>query len=940
MASLSSAEGDVISWEFRVEPHVATKPSKQLPRNNSYSSFADDESSDSSGSRSSGYSVRGSFPSTERLRISWAVPKKVEDVPLTIDGRSRVGIRDVRSDMTCSVLRRNKGKARGRKDSGEDGIVMRVDYTATCRGVWFPGVATLLGMDLALEAEDCDVSWAPGEDNYWTIVGSAGYTGFSVGPQPKASASRKATEDGASTRVSTSPEKRRDYLAPTRLSTAEPASLSTASLLRAPLPSSPHPDELSFDESPNGTPVSSIGSLATMPSDPERGRSRASSAAREGRPTDSEPEDVVQQRPPKVPITIHLNMNELGPASQNEITIKVIGTIVLRPRESNAATFLASPISSGSTGSDDEQEQSSAVMPIPQFHVLFTEQETISNIVLNESDMLSVDIYNSTGNITDAQSRKTVLQPGGKTKCGSDGGRFALRNASSNRSFLRRQDSTENMRRPASRSRPPSYIQRNASTASFYRERSYSINARSKRDGPLMIPSVSTTVTPLSRKGRLPTEYAVRIQLPAPSGADSEWLEFGLALPEQPAAGGPESAKAASGTEKKRRPPMVEVASASVGGVSVQFETSVAARPDSKLPALGLTFEETSAKEWITWVKIHVGDAGGGNVEIVYVVEDQSLAATPSHTGWKFGAASRPRDEVRLNILLPTFFLPVGLMEVNVESLPSALIFPFDDVLLLMLYTEVECDIISNLDHQQTTSTGSKLLKYSLEEFFYPNLTLTMSSNPASKTSSASSGWRMIGLILCMMPTAMALLAMAEKQAISAGLAQAHESLESCSIALQSPPSLPDPVTIMTTATTTATTTNFVTTTVTSTVYTPSSTQAKWRNKQNSVVNEESRTASTSLTSRQSPINSLPTSILVPTSTTVLPPPSLPLPTSSDETEMADVRDMTFLWPTHLDLPALEIPETARVTISKIWNGVGFVWHLFQKVLHYPLDPP
>ncbi|KAF7793284.1 hypothetical protein EIP86_004395 [Pleurotus ostreatoroseus] len=919
MASLSSAEGDTNSWEFRVEPHVVTKPMKQLTRNNSYNSFADDESSDASDSRSNGYAVRGSFPSTDRLRISWATPRKTEDVPVTIDGRSRVGIRNVKSDITCSVLRRDKGKVRGRRGSSEGGVAMKVDYTATCRGVWFPGVATLLGMDLALDAGDCDVSWAPDGDRYWTVVGTTGYTGFSVGPQPKPS-SQKSVEDAPPIRISpSSPEKQKGSSIPTRLSNAEAASRSTASLLRAPLPSSPHPDELSFDESPHVTPVSSVGSFATLSS--ERGRSRASSAARGGLHTDSEAEEDVAQRPPKVPITIHLNMDELGPPSKNEITISVSGTIMLRPRENSDAMFSTSPISSDSIDSGDDQEVSSAVLPIPQLHVLYTDREAISTILLNESDRLSVDIYNSTGNIADAQSRKTVLQPGSKTKCGADGGRFSLRTAPSNRSFLRRQDSMDSMRRTPSRPRTPSYLPRNTSTSSLYRDRSYSTKPR--RDGPLMIPSVSATIKPLmSDKGNLPTQYAVHLQLPAPSEADSEWLEFGLAQPPVSTSSGPKSLSS-HGKEKEKQPPRVQVASASVDGVPVKFETSAAARPDSKLPALGLTFEETSAKEWITWVKIHVGDTGGGNVQVVYLVHaDEILADLPEPTGWKkLTSKGKSRSQANLDVLLPTFSLPVGNMEVNVESLP-----------------DIEYDVTSNLAHQQTNSSGPRLLKYSLEEFFYPHLTLMMSTETLPKHTPTSSSWRMVGIVLCMMPSLIAILALYEQSATSAALAQAHESLESCSRALQLPVEVPEPVTFTSISTVTTTTTTLTATTLTSTVYATSSAQAKWWNNQNADPTLKSETTSMTSTSRHASANSLPT-ILTPSFTTFYPASSTPSQTS-DETAISDVKDLSFLWPTHLDLPSMPIPEVARVTITKIWDGMGVVWYLFQKVLHYPLDPP
>ena len=157
---------------------------------NSYQNFADDDTSDSSTAGfADGYGIQGSFPSTDRVRVRWAAPMRASEVPETSDGRRRVGIREVKGDMTCVVLDRaySKGKERGRNDEDEsnEGIVMKVEYTATCKGVWFPGVATMLGMDVSLDAKDCEVTWAPDAERKWTVTGGIGFTGYTVGPPPR-----------------------------------------------------------------------------------------------------------------------------------------------------------------------------------------------------------------------------------------------------------------------------------------------------------------------------------------------------------------------------------------------------------------------------------------------------------------------------------------------------------------------------------------------------------------------------------------------------------------------------------------------------------------------------------------------------------------------------------------------------------------------------------
>ncbi|KAJ3553511.1 hypothetical protein NM688_g3572 [Phlebia brevispora] len=102
LASLSSQEGDTTSWDLTADPPV-TRTTKRPGRNNSFNNFADDESSDSSVTTADGYGVQGSFPSTDRIRIRWATPRKAEDVPETSDApQSRHQGRQKRLDVFCA----------------------------------------------------------------------------------------------------------------------------------------------------------------------------------------------------------------------------------------------------------------------------------------------------------------------------------------------------------------------------------------------------------------------------------------------------------------------------------------------------------------------------------------------------------------------------------------------------------------------------------------------------------------------------------------------------------------------------------------------------------------------------------------------------------------------------------------------------------------------
>jgi hypothetical protein len=118
--------------------------------------------------------------------------------------------------------------------------------------------------------------------------------------------------------------------------------------------------------------------------------------------------------------------------------------------------------------------------------------------------------------------------------------------------------------------------------------------------------------------------------------------------------------------ENHSKQPRVDIVSASVEGVPVRFETSAAVKQEpNELVDLGVPFEEMSGKEWISWVRVHVGEAGGGNVHVDYVVKDREDGAdsTSNRKGKR-----KAKDGTLLNVFLPTFQLPVGRLVVNVES--------------------------------------------------------------------------------------------------------------------------------------------------------------------------------------------------------------------------------------------------------------------------------
>ncbi|KAF8892442.1 hypothetical protein BD779DRAFT_1509107 [Infundibulicybe gibba] len=674
-ASLSSIEDDGSSWDLTSDPHV-TRSSARLSHSNSYTHFADDESSDSSTAGfSDGCGIQGTFPSAERIRVRWAKPMKTIDIPGDPgDGRRRVGVKEVKGEMQCVV----KGKM---KDSGSNGgVVMSVEYKGTCKGVWFPGVATLLGMDVGLEAKGSDVSWIDGSPREWTVSGGVGYTGFDVGVSQTTAES--TMDVAAEPETHLPPSSRNENLDVSKHN----SNFTTASLLRAPLPSHAIAD-YSFEATASATSshlgtVSSLSSL-TPGSNPNLNNANP------------------QTRPPGIPITLHLNMNEILP--KNIFTFTITGTILVTPRPTLTRSQDYDFQNQSGTHNDDPQPDP---IVLPRFTILAADSESTSILVRNEVEGgdTTVEVYNSTGDIyRDAQARKTVLQKNGFTKCKDDGGRIVLRSINSSA------DHERDIQRP-NRPRTPNggFLPRVPSTSSLRM-----VPVRPKRDGPLMIPSVSVAVTPLlGRTEMLPTAYAVRLCLNTPTDIDSDWLEFGLA---QPGANLPP-------TSLGIKPLDVKIISASLDGVPVKFETTAAVKPEiDSTGGLNIPFEELSGKEWATWVRVHIGPSGGSIMIVDYVVQD-------GHSHLPHSQLRGKGSDVSFDIFLPTFPLPVGRLEVLVDASSG--------INLTSLH--------SNLRHRQPTQTGDRLLNYSMKEFFYPCLTVVV------KKKANYSSWVMKLLTLSM----------------------------------------------------------------------------------------------------------------------------------------------------------------------------------------------
>jgi hypothetical protein len=135
--------------------------------------------------------------------------------------------------------------------------------------------------------------------------------------------------------------------------------------------------------------------------------------------------------------------------------------------------------------------------------------------------------------------------------------------------------------------------------------------------------------------------------------SESDWLEFGLAKH------GAGNSSAAVGLG----PPKVDVVSVSVDDVPVSYEATVAVKQEESAVAVGLPFEQMSGQEWVSWVKLRVGAAGGGRVVVDYVVTDVGGLAADRKGKMK------ARDETQFDVYLPSFGIPVGRLEVNIDGI-------------------------------------------------------------------------------------------------------------------------------------------------------------------------------------------------------------------------------------------------------------------------------
>ncbi|KAI6036419.1 hypothetical protein BKA83DRAFT_4162552 [Pisolithus microcarpus] len=827
MASLSSAEEDPGAWELTSEPHV-TRATTRVSRSGSYGNMADDESSDSSYAEgaSGGIVVHGTFPSTDRLRVRWAPPTKT--ITVNGDGRRRVGVKEAKGEMSILVL----GKARD-PQSEREGILVKLEHKGTCKGVWFPGVATMLGMDVGLNAPGSDVQ-------KWTVSGGTGYTGFDIGPSSTPVSRQPSLEFPSSSGLLQAPP----------MTSRQSSSSSTSSLLRAPLPADQLPD-YSFEGSPTSlTPSWNLVFHQFCPTAPH-------------------PMQNLLPRPPAVPITVHINMNDIIPPAKNVFTFTISGTVLVVPKMHSRGP--SEHKMNSSSGSEDEANLVPMVLPL--------------------------EVYNIAGDLRDAQTRRTVLQRNSMTRCGSDGGRIALRPIAQLSLPTRSRgelalDSSRLSPFPRTSTGPREPVIRPSYTA-----HPQTTSMRRQRSGPLMIPAIDVTVTPLHLgDSKLPNAHAVRLRLHAPPDADSDWLEFGLTR--EVGSTTPSSTLSIDSTDQPEIG--VEIVSVSVDDVPARFENRVLGKKEMTPSIdLGNTVTESRQSDWVAWIRCQVGEQGG-RLLVDYVVKQ---CMDRKFTTRAIKEKTPVIDKPWVNILVPTFTLPIGRMDVTVEST-----------------TGIE-SLNSNFTYHCRTPAGYRLLHYSLEEFFCPKVNLVLLSGP-SRVGTGLLHLKKLALFSGILPIVLLFMFLSNLGSEFKLIRQSFNLLATHSnSSWQQPPTL-------------TTETVFVTTTIFTSqssslshpplaLTTPSAqtvTPTHFVSHEDSVISPSSRPVE----------RSTPTLVIEdpkPSSD-----PSLP---DSSGSSLLPANVLPFNWALPPDLIS-----SAQRSWEKLVGNLVVVWQVFRTVYHYPLDPP
>ncbi|KZT39277.1 hypothetical protein SISSUDRAFT_1061335 [Sistotremastrum suecicum HHB10207 ss-3] len=279
------------NWQLSTTPAITTHPLSSSATSSPSSSLS------SLASEAEDLLLHGSFPSTNHLIIRFALPQ-----PDSGSKRRRVAVQKAET-KTLWTLHERLG-------TGE--IQGTVQCSVFCTGLWYPGVATSLGLDIELLSPNANVEWLDSA-KHWQIHGSSAYTGYNL-------------DAGGAPPENWDPSRPPSVRSPSTTPTTPSTSSSLSSLLRAPLPHAPDMPDYTFERgspttSSAGTPTPSVAGPSALPS-------RQNSTFFKGSPT------------PSSSLTVHVNMTELGLSLQNEFQVQVSGQVTLSLQDGQEAMDL------------------------------------------------------------------------------------------------------------------------------------------------------------------------------------------------------------------------------------------------------------------------------------------------------------------------------------------------------------------------------------------------------------------------------------------------------------------------------------------------------------------------------------------------------------------------------------------------------------------------
>lgn len=591
----TSSGDDLTGWDFLTDPPVTRRFDRTGARNGD-----EDHPSDHTSTTPGVEVIQGAFQSTEYLHVRWAPPLPRRSRPE--NGMWRVNMQTSNATMKCQVLARNESTLR-----------MGISYEATCSELWHPGVATIVGLDVVLDAKRRAIFW-PEEDHLkgWTVA-ARGEAFVGINKDLSQAVSRHSSLESGFSSTFLPTLNHDSMLVPPR---------GSASLLHAPLPSN-NPNDFSFENSsPNGTPEKRTELLVTN-------AQMVKDALR-----------TSKDSPPNTPITLRINMLKLLRSSRNEIFFTIRGVIMIKLDPEMPEDYISLP-SFNVLGIHTQDVKTWVSLRIPNTKDIYVDEEHPSEhsrrlltageeVRCEEDTVLIIPHSRSLG----ANSHSKRLSPNN-----------VYMNESSSPS--RRQSRTSRV----SRNSPLSTRVHTQATQPSGHANSL-VASVSSDSSNTMLAHVKVVITPL--KIPLPGDrcpHCVEVTLPV-CVLESDTVRFSLAT--------------SKSLDSESVSPNVALLYAVSSGRQIPAEIYKVADGDLELTASNTIPKGRSSSQVFGEMRytISLGTGGTGNdsgsVVCVYLVD---FPETEVH-----GKEKTSIDKIELDALLPCFHIPVLMYEVLIES--------------------------------------------------------------------------------------------------------------------------------------------------------------------------------------------------------------------------------------------------------------------------------